>query len=186
MLAIVSAIFSDLQVMDDCPPKATHYRLTCDDASRWSLFVNDTQEYGGGERANALVALEWRLVTDLVAYRRDAFHLHAAALADPSGSCGVLVVGMSGSGKTTLALGLMARGFLPYADDVALVAPATLTLQPLRRAFHADEATRVLVAAVGGPPVWRSASLPEGYCSRRDGRQRRCRSALFSFPLSRP
>ena len=163
MLAMVCATFSDLQVTDDCPSKETHYRLTCDDASRWSLVVNEKPEYGGGERAAALVALEWRLVTDLVAYRRDAFHLHAAALADPSGSCGVLVVGMSGSGKTTLALGLMARGFLPYADDVALIAPATLTPQPLRRAFHADQATRALVAAMGGPPVWRAAPLPDGY-----------------------
>ena len=163
MLAMVAAVFSDLRATNDLPAKATHYRLTCDDSSHWSLFVNEACVHGGAGRADALVALEWRLVTDLVAYRRDWFHLHAAALADPTGSCGVLIVGRSGSGKTTLTLGLMARGFLPYADDVALIAPATLTPQPLRRAFHADDATRALVEAMGAPPVWRSAPLPEGY-----------------------
>jgi len=164
MRAKIAAIFGDLRAPDDHPvEKAARYRLTCDNAARWSLFANESCTYSGGRSADALIALEWQLVTDLVAYRRDCFHLHAAALADPSDSCGVLVVGASGSGKTTLALGLMTCGFLPYADDVTLIAPATLRPRPLRRAFHADDATRALVGALGGPPVWRSASLPEGY-----------------------
>lgn len=163
MLAMIAAVFSDLRITNDSPAEVTHYHLICDATSRCSLFVDEACVYGGTGETEALVALEWRLVTDLVAYRRDYFHLHAAALADPTGSCSMLIVGMSGSGKTTLALGLMARGFLPYADDVALIAPATLTPQPLRRAFHADDATRALIAAMGAPPVWRSAPLPEGY-----------------------
>lgn len=164
MLATVAEIFGDLRIVEDRLAKsATRYRIACDGAARWSLFVNETCISTGDRRADALIALEWRLVTDLVAHRRDCFHLHAAALADPSGSCGVLVVGASGSGKTTLALGLMARGFLPYTDDVALIAPATLAPQRLRRAFHADDATRALVGAMGGLPIRQTASLPEGY-----------------------
>ncbi|MHB8645823.1 MAG: hypothetical protein ACYDAR_08560 [Thermomicrobiales bacterium] len=164
MRAMVAAIFDDLRVSDDhsCET-ATQYRLTRDDAARWSLFIDDTSVYSGDQPADALIALEWQLVTNLVAHRRDCFHLHAAALADPSGSCSMLIAGMSGSGKTTLALGLMARGFLPYADDVTLIAPVTLMPLALRRAFHADAATRALVAAMGAPPVWRSAPLPDGY-----------------------
>jgi hypothetical protein len=164
MLASVAGIFGDLRLPGSPPADAvTHYRLACDDAARWSLFTNETCVYTGGQRADALIALEWHLVTNLVAYRRDCFHLHAAALADPSESCGVLVVGASGSGKTTLALGLMARGFLPYADDVTLIAPMSLMPHPLQRAFHTDDVSRTLVGALGGPPVWRSTSLPPGY-----------------------
>ncbi|MCA1666581.1 MAG: hypothetical protein LC793_04110 [Thermomicrobia bacterium] len=164
LLAMVAAVFDDLRVADGhAVGEATAYRLGCDDADRWSLVVNDECIYTSVQRADMLVALEWQLVTDLVAHRRDCFHLHAAALADPSGSCGVLVVGVSGSGKTTLALGLMARGFQPYADDVTLITPATLMPRALRRAFHADETTRALSEAMGAPPVWRSVSLPAGY-----------------------
>ena len=164
MRAMIAGIFGDLRAADDFPAEtATHYRLTCDGAARWSLFANEMCVSTGDRRADALIALEWQIVTDLVAYRRDCFHLHAAALTDPSRSCGVLVVGASGSGKTTLTLGLMARGFLPYADDVTLIAPPTLMPQPLRRAFHTDDETRALVGAMGGPPVWRSTPLPEGY-----------------------
>lgn len=164
MRAKIAAIFGDLRAPDDNQAeKAARYRLTRDDAARWSLFANESCTFSGGQSADALIALEWQLVTDLIIYRRDCFHLHAAALTDPSGACGVLVVGASGSGKTTLALGLMTCGFLPYADDVTLVAPATLFPRPLRRAFHADDATRALVGALGGPPAWRSAPLPDGY-----------------------
>lgn len=163
MLAQVAAIFDDLRADDDRPREATHYRIGCDGAAGWSLAVNEAPIYSGARRADMLIALEWQLVTDLVAHRRDCFHLHAASLADPSGSCGVLIVGVSGSGKTTLALALMAGGFVPYADDVTLIAPATLMPRAVRRAFHADDTTRALVGALDGPPVWRSAPLPDGY-----------------------
>ncbi len=163
MLTQVAAIFDDLRVPDDESVDTTHYRIARDGATGWSLSVNDKHVYTGAGCADMLIALEWQLVTDLVAHRRDWFHLHAAALADPSGSCGVLIVGVSGSGKTTLTLALMASGFLPYADDVTLIAPETLMPHALRRAFHADDATRALVGALGASPVWRPAALPDGY-----------------------
>ena len=101
----------------------------------------------------------------------DAFHLHGAALADPSGRTTVLLLGESGAGKTTLTLALMARGFRPFGDDVVLLDEA-LRPQHFPRAFHIDERTRQLVTplfaerpgATGGRQPWEHAGLPPGFC----------------------
>ncbi len=112
---------------------------------------------------DAFIALEWQLVTDAIAHRRDLFHLHAAALLSPTSRSALVVAGVSGSGKTTLTLGLMARGFLPYSDDATLIDPETGAPAAFRRAFHIDDGTRSLLAGLRVPPAWEFANVPAGY-----------------------
>jgi hypothetical protein len=50
-----------------------------------------------------------------------------------------VLAGAAGVGKTTLARALMERGFLPFGDDVTLVDPVSLSVQPFPRAFHLHE-----------------------------------------------
>lgn len=130
---------------------------------RWHVEMDGHALYTGDEPSFALLALEWRLVTDLVARRYDRFHVHGATLCLPSRACSILIPGESGSGKTTLTLGLMARGFLPYADDVSLIDPTTLAPETLRRAFHIDARTRSLIARLQPAPEWDWDALPAGY-----------------------
>lgn len=130
---------------------------------RWHVEMDGYALYTGDEPSFALLALEWRLVTDLVARRHDRFHVHGATLCLPSRAGSILIPGESGSGKTTLTLGLMARGFLPYADDVSLIDPTTLSPETLRRAFHIDARTRSLIARLQPAPAWDWDTLPAGY-----------------------
>ncbi len=141
---------------------ATHYALLCDADGEWTISKDGTTVYRVSALADALLSLEWHLVTDLLAYRRDLFHLHGAALLAPGGMASILILGASGSGKTTLTLGLMARGFLPYADDVSLIEPTTLEPQTLRRTFHVDAQTRALVEQLPDPPIWDYDAAPPG------------------------
>jgi hypothetical protein len=61
-----------------------------------------------------------------------------------------------------MTLGLMMRGFVPFSDDVVLVDPEGLQLNPLPRAFHVEEDTwRVLVPLTG--PLAREDAGPPGY-----------------------
>jgi len=141
---------------------ATHYALVRDADGEWTVSKNSTSVYQTSTLADALMSLEWHLVTDMLAYRGDLFHLHGAALLAPGGVSSILILGASGSGKTTLTLGLMARGFLPYADDVSLIEPTTLEPQTLRRTFHVDAQTRALVEQLPAPPTWDYDAAPPG------------------------
>jgi hypothetical protein len=102
---------------------------------------------------SALTFLEWHIISDALTGHPELLHLHGAALATPRGEGAVVLLGRSGSGKSTLTLALMEHGFEPYADDVALIAPVTLELTALRRAFHADEDSLGRVAALAGRPA---------------------------------
>jgi hypothetical protein len=106
-----------------------------------------------------LATLEWHAISSALARRLDLLHLHGAALRLPNTSAGLVLTGHSGCGKTTLSLGLIARGFTPFSDDASVVDPASLTLVPLRRAFHVDERTWTLLDAIAGG----AARRPEGY-----------------------
>ncbi|HEY7909966.1 MAG TPA: hypothetical protein VIC60_13875 [Thermomicrobiales bacterium] len=130
---------------DDAGESVTQYALVRQSGDAWVLTRDDVALRTDGDLATAVLALEWQLVTDAIARRRDLFHLHGAALATPDGTAALLVVGVSGSGKTTLTLGLMAAGFRPFGDDVIFLDPSSLTLLPLRRAFHVRAPTQGLV-----------------------------------------
>lgn len=120
----------------------------------WFIAVNDALTDWYYTVAETLVGLERLIVTTALIFRTDLFHLHSAALVTPSSEQGILLVGESSSGKTTLALALMLRGFLVYSDDVAVIDPTTLALEPFPRAFRVDASTRALIEQLGVPPTW--------------------------------
>lgn len=138
------------------------YSIARDDDS-WVVSSGEVITYRTDTLTNALMAIEWHLVTDMLAFRRDLFHLHGAALLTPDARLSMLILGASGSGKTTLTLGLMARGFLPFADDVILMEPTTLELHAFQRAFHVDEGTIARIKGLHGTPPWRFDDAPPGY-----------------------
>lgn len=127
----------------------------------WYISVNDALTDWYYTIAETLVALERLIVNSALIFRADLFHLHSAALVAPFSEQGILLVGESGSGKTTLALALMLRGFLVYSDDVTLITPTTLALEPFPRAFRVDASTRALVEQLGAPPTW-DFDMPPG------------------------
>lgn len=135
-----------------------------DGQGRWEVGLDGAITHLAATLDGALLALEWLIVSDLLTRKLDRFHLHGAALADPSQTMTVLVLGDSGVGKTTLTLALMAKGFQPFADDVVLLDPETLVPERFPRAFHVDETTRALVAPLFGGTKWEQPGLPSGYC----------------------
>ena len=134
-------------------------------AGEWQVVVNDEVVHQGADFLVALGMLEFHLVTAALDGTSDFFHMHGAALCAPTRRAGVIIVGNSGTGKTTLALGLMLRGFTPFSDDVALIEPGTLHLQPLRRAFHIAADTWPLLDGLAGGRISSEADAPPGYFS---------------------
>lgn len=132
---------------------------------RWQVSCGDMVLPMDRDFATALSVLEWYVVRDALAEHDELFHLHGAALATPSGNGALVLAGSSGSGKSTLTLALMERGFAPYADDVALIAPGTLELNALPRAFHASEDSLRLVEAFTARPLGSVEAVMPGYVS---------------------
>ena len=106
---------------------------------RWHVEAAGRRLHSATDPRAAIAALEWQLVTDALKRRPDLFHVHGAALAPPALDGAVVLAGAAGVGKTTLARALMDRGFLPFGDDVTLVDPVSLSVQPFPRAFHLHE-----------------------------------------------
>jgi hypothetical protein len=88
--------------------------------------------------------LESPALTRLVTYalsaalrQRRRYELHSAAVVDPDGGAGVLIVGPSGSGKSTMSVHLASAGWPFLTDDVLLLGlePDGVTAWPLRRRF---------------------------------------------------
>jgi hypothetical protein len=106
---------------------------------RWHVEADGRRIHSVADERAAIATLEWQLVSDALKRRPDLFHVHGAALAPPALDGAVVLAGAAGVGKTTLARALMDRGFLPFGDDVTLVDPQSLELQPFPRAFHLRE-----------------------------------------------
>lgn len=160
--AAVGAILAGFPARPSHAPADDVYAIRRGQARGWTVHRGGAVTHESATLDDTLLALEWQLVTDLLA-RTSRFHLHGAALADPSGATSILILGDSGVGKTTLTLSLMASGFRPYADDVVLIDPDRLTPELFPRAFHVDHTTRQLVAALPHEPDWEVPGLPEGY-----------------------
>lgn len=139
-----------------------HYDLTQAPDGEWRVRVADEVVSTGDNLDTLLGSLDWLLITGALERRDDIFQLHGAALCAPTRRGGIVLVGDSGAGKTTLSLGLMLSGFVPFTDDVALLEPTTLNLQPLRRAFHVNDETWSLIEGLSGP-LTRERDLPSGY-----------------------
>jgi hypothetical protein len=129
----------------------------------WNVEVRGVRTITNAALSDAVIALEWQLVTDVLSASTGRFQLHGAALVTPSGRESVLVLGASGAGKTTLTLALMTRGFLPLADDLVVVAPETMMPALFPRAFHVDASTRTLIRALSADSPLRDDGLPSGY-----------------------
>lgn len=129
----------------------------------WTLTASGPPLPCGSDLGAAVAVLEWAVINAALEARPDFFHLHGAALRLPSRAASVLVIGASGSGKTTLALALMERGYLPYADDVTLLDPDSLTPIPFPRAFHVDGSVGEMVARLRFAPRSGSDGMPRDY-----------------------
>ena len=162
--AAVRAILRGFGPVDAATPPSARFDLTAGATGGWQVHVSGHVVHAGDDLPAALAQLEWHAISVALGQRRDLFHVHGAAVCLPARRSGLLLVGGSGRGKTTMTMGLMMRGFVPYSDDVALIEPETLELQPLRRAFHvADETWRLLESVCG--PLARDADEPDGYFS---------------------
>jgi hypothetical protein len=139
-----------------------HYTLTVPQNGGWEMWSQNNASHKFPDLFSALSALEWHVVTDALTQRDDLFHLHGAALCVPMRRAGIALAGDSRSGKTTMTLALIVRGFVPFADDVALVDPESLELRTLRRSFHVEHDTWSLLESVAGP-LGRDGDDPDGY-----------------------
>jgi hypothetical protein len=139
-----------------------HYMLMVPETGGWEMSSQNGGSHKFPDLPSALSALEWHVITDALTRRDDLFHLHGAALCLPTRRAGIALAGDSRSGKTTAALALMLRGFVPFADDVALVDPEGLELRTLRRAFHVDAGTWSILEHLNGP-LGRNDEDPPGY-----------------------
>ena len=148
---------------DTTTASVVRYALIRQSDDAWALTRDDLSLRSDADLATAVLALEWQIVTDAIERRRDLFHLHGAALTTPDASATLLVVGVSGSGKTTLTLGLMAVGFRPFSDDVIFLDPSSLSLLPLRRAFHVRTPTQGLVPLPEWDAPWTDATGTRWY-----------------------
>jgi hypothetical protein len=143
-------------------PDVPRYQLDLRDGT-WFVHVDRTPLHADRDFVVALGMLEWHLVTEALGRHNHLFHLHGAALAAPDLSGAVVLSGKSGSGKSTLTLALMQRGFLPFADDVALIEPGTLNVHAFHRAFHVDTDSLGRVEAFTGGPVPTGGDAPPGF-----------------------
>ena len=100
---------------------------------------------------------EWWLFAEAVAAHSDGCQLHGGAVANEHGL--VLLLAPSGYGKTTLTLALMARGFVPYTDDIILLDPHTLAVQSFPRCFHVDAGTIEVIQHLSSKEGYQMPSL---------------------------
>ncbi len=161
--AAVASIFSGFSTVP-LPPGAasSDYELTSA-PDGWIVRASGALVQSAQSLEDGLATLEWHVVSSALARRADLVHLHGAALRVPDSSSGLVLAGQSGCGKTTLALGLMARAFLPFSDDAAVIDPRSTALMPLPRAFHVDEQSWRLLDTVAPDAVARPHVLANYY-----------------------
>lgn len=100
---------------------------------------------------------EWWLFAEAVAADTNGCQLHGGAVAHEQGA--VLLLAPSGHGKTTLTLALMAHGFVPFTDDIILLDPHTLAIQPFPRCFHVDAGTTRVIQQLSAKEGYHWPSL---------------------------
>jgi len=150
------------RIADAATTDLPHYELE-PVGGEWQVTVDGAVVHQGGDFLIALGTLEFHLLTAAVDRNSYLFHVHGAALCAPTCRAGIILAGDSGIGKTTMALALMLRGFTPFSDDVALIDPQTMSLQPLRRAFHINADTWPLLEGLAGGQIRSEADDVTGY-----------------------
>jgi hypothetical protein len=102
----------------------------------WEITRDGQMLMGLSDTETLLRYLEWQIIAAGLEQVEGCGVFHAGVLA--RGDATVLLQGESGAGKTTLTLGLIARGWLPVADDVAIIDVWTLGLRVFPRCFHVE------------------------------------------------
>lgn len=97
-------------------------------------IVGDGEEIGRERRRNEVLPfLEWGVNWRVIATRSEYLQLHSAALVYRGAGC--IFAGASGCGKSTLAAALLLRGWGYLGDELALIDPNSLNLQPFPKAL---------------------------------------------------
>lgn len=135
-------VTADMGNMEAGPetPALTFSAAWDESSSLWNIYGNGKHLQGMPSDDALLLQLEWRVISAGLERVEGCGVFHAGALA--RGHATVLIQGQSGAGKTTLTLGLIARGWLPLADDAAVVDVQTLGLRVFPRCFHVEQARR--------------------------------------------
>jgi hypothetical protein len=142
----------------------------------WDV-LGEGQFLNGVPTAEAmLLQLEWRVMSAGLERVEGCGVFHAGALT--RGDATVLVQGNSGAGKTTLTLGLMARGWLPLADDTSVVDVRTLAVRAFPRCFHVEPARKRPIGA--RPRLARVASVAANARPMRWGPEGRQPTAILT------
>lgn len=85
----------------------------------------------------ALTAIDLAVGTALLAGFPDLLHLHAGAVTGAAGA--LLLPASSGSGKSTLVAHCCRSGFPVFGDDVVLLHPTLLQIEPFRRLLKLEQ-----------------------------------------------
>lgn len=141
---VVTDARGDMEAAPETP--ALTFSATWDESSGlWNIYGDGAHLQGVPTDDALLRQLEWRITSAGLERVAGCGVFHAGVLA--RGNATVLIQGQSGAGKTTLTLGLIARGWLPLADDAAVVDVRTLGLRVFPRCFHVELARRRPVGA---------------------------------------
>jgi hypothetical protein len=84
-----------------------------------------------------LTPFEWWITYDILYSNPRNLHLHGGGFR--VGNAAVLLPGGHGAGKTSLTLQALYRGYQVYSDEILLVDPERLILQPYARCFVVKE-----------------------------------------------
>ena len=119
--------------------------------------------YDGGSpfeplpRGHALPLLEWAMNWCVSTQAHQYLILHAAVV-ERNGFAAILPA-PPGSGKSTLCAGLIWRGWRLLSDELALIVPGTLDLQPLCRPVSLKNASLDVVRAYAPQAVFSEPTL---------------------------
>ena len=98
------------------------------------LVVGDGEEIGRERpRDEVLPFLEWGINWRVIATHSEYLQLHSAMLVYRGAGC--IFAGASGCGKSTLAAALLSRGWTYLGDELALIDPDSLNVQPFPKAL---------------------------------------------------
>jgi len=100
--------------------------------------------------------VEWALTEAAMAALGHFFQIHAGVVVHRGRAC--LLVGRPDAGKTSLVLGLAARGGAIFTDEVALVEPRSLQVNPFPRDLIVHRGTQQLFSErieTTAPPPWK-------------------------------
>jgi hypothetical protein len=118
----------------------------CDEGFCWRVGERN----GSAKTFDAgMWALEAVLCESIIEAQRRRVPVHGGAVY--SRNSAAVVFGKSGAGKTTLSVAMAKRGVQVASDDVTLIEPSTLNLNPLPRCFHLDARGVALLQADGYP-----------------------------------